>query len=178
LNEDRQNLEAMADEIFELSNLISTARSRQPGKPSDLSESEFLTLDLLGRGEPLTIGEIQRQIGVVPAQMSRIVRALEDRKGGGYIRCTINPRDRRRVDVGLTGEGRKAHDIYRKSRLSMMLAIVSALTPVDREAFMRILRQIRATVTSRLDAQEPEPATGPPEPEGRKRPRRSATPRR
>jgi hypothetical protein len=67
----------------------------------------------------------------------------------------------------------------------MMLAIVSALTPVDREAFMRILRQIRATVTSRLDAQDPEPATGPPEPatgppepEGRKRPRRSATARR
>lgn len=148
--ESRQTLEAMAEEIFELSKLVSTARSRRQTGPDDLSESEFLALDMLARHEPQTIGEIQKQIGVVPAQMSRIVRALESRAIGSYIRCSINPQDRRRIDVCLTDAGRQAHTAYRTSRLGSMLDILTSLPPDDRVHFMRIMRQIRHTMAARL----------------------------
>ena len=88
--ETQKTLDLMAAEIFELYRLIALARSRQPSGPDDLAETEFLTLDLLVREEPLTIGSVQKQIGVVPAQMSRIVRALEEQGGKGYVRCQIN----------------------------------------------------------------------------------------
>lgn len=133
----------MAEEIYDLYQLIAEARSRQPTGPDDLSETEYLTLDALMREEPLTIGEIQKRVGVVPAQMSRVIRALEESGGRGYVECRINPQDRRRVDVSLTEAGRKAHAKYRAARLQTMYQVLSVLRPPDREHFMRIMRQIR-----------------------------------
>ena len=145
-------METMAEEVFALSKLVSTARSRQAAGPDDLPESEFIALDILFKEQPLTIGEIQRRIGVVPAQMSRIIRALENREGGAYIKCRINADDRRRVDVSLTGEGEKAHQAYRESRFSSMLQILSGLEPDDRIQFIRILRTISKNIQAFLDA--------------------------
>lgn len=142
----------MAEEVFALSKLVSTARSRQAAGPDDLPESEFITLDILSKEQPLTIGEIQRRIGVVPAQMSRIIRALENREGGAYIECRINPDDRRRVDVSLTETGEKAHQAYRESRLGSMLHILAGLKPDDRIQFIRILRTIRKNIESHLES--------------------------
>ena len=133
----------MALDIFELYRLIAMARSRRPAGPDDLSETEFLTLDLLSKQQPLTIGEVQKSIGVVPAQMSRIVRALEDQGGRGYVECNINPKDRRRIDISLTSSGKISHDKYRETRLGSMRQILEVLSSDDRTHFMRILSQIR-----------------------------------
>lgn len=146
----QQTMDAMADEIFELSQVIATFRSRQPTGPDDLSETEFLTLDLLTKNQSLTIGEIQKTVGVVPTQMSRIVRALEEQGGRGYVECKINSQDRRRIDVSLTQAGKKSYDAYRTTRLSSMHKILEVLEPEDRLHFMRILRQIRITFAKKL----------------------------
>ncbi len=145
-------MDTMAEEVFALSKLVSTARSRQAPGPDDLPESEFIALDILSKEQPLTIGEIQRRIGVVPAQMSRIVRALEHHEGGAYIECRINVTDRRRVDVTLTEAGKKAHEAYRESRLNSMHHILSGLEPNDRIQFIRILRIISKNIQALLDA--------------------------
>lgn len=145
-------MDEMALEIFELYQLIAVARSRRPAVPDDLSETEFLTLDLLSKEQPLSIGEVQRRIGVVPAQMSRIVRALEEQGGRGYVECNINPRDRRRIDISLTPAGASAHKRYRATRLGSMHQVLRVLSPDDRECFMRILRQIRQAFTSSAES--------------------------
>jgi len=143
----------MAEEIFELSKLASLLRSRNPSGPDDLSESEFLALDILSKHQPLTIGEIQRKIGVVPAQMSRIIKSLEHRTGGAYIKCAINPDDRRRVDVTLTREGAESHEAYRGARLESVHGILRSLSPEDRLNFMRILRRIRGSMSESLQGE-------------------------
>ena len=148
--ESQQTMDAMAEEMFELTKLVYTARSRQPTGPDELSEAEFLTLDLLSKEGCLTIGAIQKRVGAVPAQMSRIVRALEEQGGRGFVVCAINPQDRRRVDVSLTDAGRKAHDTYRAARLSTMYEVLRVLTPHDRLEFMRMMRQLRTTFEERL----------------------------
>jgi DNA-binding MarR family transcriptional regulator len=144
----KQTLDAMADEIFELYRVIAALRSQQNRGQEDLSETEFLTLDILAKDGPMTIGEAQRRIGVVPAQMSRVVRALEESGGKGYIECRINPEDRRRVDISLSKTGRDAHARFRTARLGSMYAVLEALPPDDRLEFMRMLRQIRTHVES------------------------------
>lgn len=148
--ETQKTLDLMAGEIFELYRLIALARSRQPSGPDDLAETEFLTLDLLAREQPLTIGSVQKQIGVVPAQMSRIVRALEEQGGKGYVRCQINAQDRRRIDISLTPTGKEAYEKYRSNRLGSMYAVLEVLPPDDRLHFMRILEQIRSAFEDRL----------------------------
>lgn len=140
--ESKKALDAMAQEIFDLYLLVAAARSRRPAGPDDLSETEFLTLDVLAREQPLTVGDVQKRIGVLPAQMSRIVRALEEEGGRGYVDCKINPQDRRRIDVSLTQAGRDAHERYRAVRLGSITHILSVLGLDDRAHFMRILGQI------------------------------------
>jgi len=139
----QKTIDRMAQEIFELYQLIAIARSRQPAGSDDLSETEFLALDVLSKEEPLAVGDIQRRIGVVPAQMSRIIRALEEQGGKDYVRSQINPHDRRRIDVYLTEKGREAYTRYRNVRLKSMYDILAALNPEDRVHFMRIMGQLR-----------------------------------
>ena len=82
--------------------------------------------------------------------MSRIVRALEKRDAGNYINCSINPSDRRRVDVSLTDAGRDAYEKYRISRLGSMQDILVILPTDDRVHFMRIVRRIRESIAEYL----------------------------
>ena len=150
----RKQLAEMAGEIFELSNLSSVARARArpagSGEELQLTETEFLALDALVKSEPLTVGEIQRRVGVLPAQMSRVIRSLESKSDGPLVECSIHPKDRRKINVEITGPGKAAHQVYRDSRLSMTMEVLSGLQPEDREQFIRILRTIRMHIDKRL----------------------------
>src|SRR5579884_3878243 len=77
-----ESLNRMAEEIFGMA--VATWRQRVASRreaANELSESQYLTLDTLVRStttqQVLTVGELQRSIGVLPAQMSRIIRSLE-----------------------------------------------------------------------------------------------------
>ncbi len=132
----------MAEEVFGLFKVIAAARSRKQTGSTDLSETEFVTLDVLTKEGPLTIGEVQKRVGVAPAQMSRVVRALEVEGGRGFVECKINPKDRRRVNLTLTDAGANAFASFRHSRLSSFHTILGALEPTDRTEFMRMLKLI------------------------------------
>ena len=151
---DRKDLEDAAQEIFELTKMGWMARSQQQREKGqvDLTESEFLALDWLVKADPapLTVGDIQRRIRVLPAQMSRVIRSLENKSGKPLIRCRINPKDKRRIDVTLTEAGKKAHEAFRGARLAATVDLVSHLTPSDRSEMMRIFRELKAVIHNRL----------------------------
>ena len=148
--ESKETMDAMATANFELYRLVALARSRRPAGSDDLSETEFVTLDLLAKEGAMTIGEVQKHVGVVPAQMSRVVRALEVQGGKGYVECSINPQDRRRVDISLTDAGREAYEKYRSARMSTMYETLSALAPEDRLDFMRMMRQLHKAFEEKI----------------------------
>ncbi len=151
---DSQDLKKAAEEIFELTKMSWLARSQQSRQKGqvDLTESEFLALDWLVKAdpEPLTVGDIQRRIHVLPAQMSRVIRSLEGKAGKPLIRCQINPRDKRKVDVTLTEAGRKAHRAFQDARLAAAVSVVAHLTPRDRSELMRIFQEIKRIVRNQL----------------------------
>lgn len=150
-----ESLDTQAEEIFELTQLASVLRTRtRMGKTEALSEAEFLTLDFLAKDDDRTVGEIQRHVGVLPAQMSRMIRALEAKEGQALVACQINPQDRRKINVRLTATGRSIHKAYKGKRLALTGEILQALSDSDRARFMRILRQIREMMTARLEPKE------------------------
>jgi DNA-binding MarR family transcriptional regulator len=150
----RKQLMEMANEVLELSNLGALARARGKAKGGEaahhFSETEFLTLDCLVKHGAQTVGDIQKSIGVLPAQMSRIMRALEQKSGGPFVQCSINPEDRRRVDVSITPEGKAGYDAYRSVRLALTAEVLAGLAPDDRDEFIRILRVMRTHMDNRL----------------------------
>ncbi len=141
---DDHQLEALAEEVFELNKLSWTARAQTRRRAEcTVSEYEFLALDVLTKQGPMTVGELQKHVGVMPAQMSRVIRSLEDKSDGPMITCAINARDKRKVDVTLTEAGRRAAGGYRTSKLAAITETLTCLGPSDRDEFIRILRLIR-----------------------------------
>lgn len=141
-----------AEEIFELTKvswLVRTHRRRR--SVLDLTETEFLTLDLAAREESLTVGQLRKSIGVLPAQMSRILRSLERRGDKPLVKCAINREDRRRIDVTITEAGRKAHRAFKDARVSMAVETLAQLPGQDILEFMRILEKIRSLMVPQLE---------------------------
>ncbi len=130
------------------------AQTRTKGRDqAEITETEYLALDILAKSSsPLSVGDIQRQIGVLPAQMSRIIRSLESKPEQPLIVCGINPLDKRKIDVELTEAGRKVHQGYRQMKLGSIEKMLLSLPEQDREEFMRILRLIRQSMPKSMES--------------------------
>ena len=146
---------AMAEEIFAISTIAWQVRHRNKETGGwDLSETEYLTLDLLARQDRLNVGQLQRRIGVLPAQMSRVIRALESKFDQPLIASAINPDDKRKVDVSLTPAGRKAHQQFRQARLSQAVDILAKMPTQDLEDFMRVVRRMHQMMAQSVKPDE------------------------
>jgi DNA-binding MarR family transcriptional regulator len=124
---------------------LSVPRIRRRG--SDLKEVEFLTLAILQEHDTLIVGDIQRQLGVLPAQMSRILRALETRDRP-LIACRINPQDKRKVDVALTAAGLKALRDYQTARIQQITALLTRLADDDLDDLQRLLERFNEAMSA------------------------------
>src|SRR5205823_4495095 len=122
---------------------LATPRARR--RSGDLKEVEYLTLALLQQNQSMIVGEIQRLLGVLPAQMSRIIRSLEDRERP-LIACRINPQDKRKIDVCLTPAGDKALQDYRTPRIRGIADLLTRLSEDDLEELNRLLDKLRAAI--------------------------------
>ena len=137
------SLDLMAEEIFSLTVMSWRQRLAQRHE-AELSESQFLTLDtLMNASKAISVGQIQRSISVLPAQMSRIIRSLESGIEKPLIRCELNQTDKRKIDVAITAEGKKLYSEFRAGRLSKTIDILQHLPDADRAEFVRICREIR-----------------------------------
>src|SRR5438105_5037356 len=134
-------LEELAHHLFDVVTRFCLTAPRGRRRSGDLKEIEFLTLSLLHQREKLIVGDIQRQLGVLPAQMSRIIRALENRERP-LIACRINPRDKRKIDVCLTPPGEKALLDYRGVRVGRIVDLLRNLPDEEQEDLVRLLDKL------------------------------------
>jgi len=134
-------LDDVAHELFQLVTQIclSTLRGRRRG--GELKEVEFLTLSLLQSNGTMIVGEIQKLLGILPAQMSRVIRSLENRDRA-LIQCRINPRDKRKIDVCLTNHGEKLLLEYQSSRVGRIVDRLQNLSDDDQEELIRALTKL------------------------------------
>lgn len=135
-------LDELARELFD--NLTHLGLTAPPlrRRPGDLKEIEFHTLSILQRRGTMIVGDIQRLLGVLPAQMSRIIRSLEDRDRP-LIACHINPRDKRKVNVQLTPTGEKSLQDYQGARIVRIAAILRDLPDDIHDDLIHLLEKLR-----------------------------------
>jgi DNA-binding MarR family transcriptional regulator len=135
-------LEDMGRDLFDIVTQIGLAALRGRRRVGDLKEVEFLTLTLLQDHGTMIVGDIQRQLGVLPAQMSRIIRSLENRPRP-LIACSINPRDKRKIDVSLTEAGEQSLGEYQELRVNRIVGLLRDLPEEDQEDFTRLVDRLR-----------------------------------
>jgi|SRR5579875_2040721 len=138
-------VQELAQHIFDLVTHFCLILPRGRRRSGDLKEVEFLTLALLHHHQTLIVGDIQRQLGILPAQMSRIIRSLEDREPP-LVTCRINPHDKRKINVTLTPEGITAFQDYQSSRLGSISNLLSKLSEEDLEELQRLLNKLHEAV--------------------------------
>jgi DNA-binding MarR family transcriptional regulator len=140
-----QRLDELAQDLFEVVTQVCLAAQRGRRRGVDLKEVEFLTLTILqGRGT-MIVGDIQRLLGVLPAQMSRIIRALENR-AQPLISCRINSRDKRKIDVCLTPFGEQALCEYQSARIRRITECLRDLPEDDQDDLSRLLTKLHAVL--------------------------------
>ena len=69
----------LARQLFSVVTQFCLSLPRGRRRSGDLKEIEFLTLTILSSHGTMIVGDIQRLLGVLPAEMSRIIRSLEAR---------------------------------------------------------------------------------------------------
>jgi DNA-binding MarR family transcriptional regulator len=141
-------VEELSHDLFDLVTWFCLSAPRGRRRSGDLREIEFLTLSLLHQREPLIVGDIQRQLGVLPAQMSRIIRALETRERP-LISCRINAQDKRKIDVALTPAGRAAFQEHQASRVRTIASLLGSLSPDDLDELHRLVGQLQGPAAGR-----------------------------
>ena len=134
-------LDDVARELFELLTHLGVATRRGRRRESGLKEAEFHTLATLQERGTMIVGDIQRLLGVLPAQMSRIIRSLENRERP-LIACQINARDKRKVDVCLTAAGEKALLDYQSTRTDRLVQILRVLPEEEQEDLNRLVDKL------------------------------------
>lgn len=142
------SLDRLAQDVFEVVRQLSLAAPRGRRRAGDLKEGEFLTLAMLQERGTLTVGEIQRELGVLPPQMSRIIRALEGREQP-YISCRINPQDKRKIDVSLTEDGVRVLSEYRKLRVGRIFDVLRSLEEEEQEGLATVIERVRHVLRSK-----------------------------
>lgn len=138
-------VQELAQNLFDLVTQFCLAAPRHRRRTGSLKEVEFLTLALLHHHETLIVGDIQRQLGVLPAQMSRIIRALEDRERP-LIACRINSHDKRKIDVALTPEGSLAFQEHQTARIGSIFNLLGKLSEDDLDDLQRVLGKLHDIV--------------------------------
>lgn len=134
-------VQELAQNVFDLITHFCLVSPRGRRRSGDLKEVEFLTLSLLHRYETLIVGDIQRQLGVLPAQMSRIIRSLETRERP-LITCRINPHDKRKIDVTLTAHGIAAFQEYQSARIGSICTLLGKLAEEDLEDLQGLMGKL------------------------------------
>jgi DNA-binding MarR family transcriptional regulator len=135
-------VEAIAQDLFEVVTRLCLAAPRGRRHPDDLKEIEFLTLTLLHSRGTMIVGDIQRLLGVLPAQMSRVIRSLESRRSA-LIECRINPQDKRKIDVCMTEAGEHTLSEYQGVRIRRIAELLQDLPSEDQDNLVHLLDKVR-----------------------------------
>ncbi len=140
-----QRLEAIAHDLYEVITHLCLAAPRRR-RTGDLKEIEYLALALLQDRPTMIVGDMQRLLGILPAQMSRVIRSLESRQWP-LIECRINPQDKRKINVVLTEAGEKAIHEYQGVRVHRIAQLLQDLPEDDQESLIHLLDRVRNSMT-------------------------------
>src|SRR5438128_9363467 len=136
-------LEETAQDLYAVMTQLCLVAPRSRRRAGDLKEIEYLTLAILQERGTMIVGDIQRLLGVLPAQMSRIIRSLEARQWP-LIGCRINPHDKRKIDVGLTEAGENALLEYQGVHVRRIAELLHDLSDEDQDSLVHLLEKMRS----------------------------------
>jgi DNA-binding MarR family transcriptional regulator len=124
---------------------VGSMHSRAIAGRAGLNDTDFECIDVLDWTGPITAGELGRRVGITSGAVTGVLDRLE---GGGWVRRTADPNDRRRVIVELCPLGPDGPNPERYEEMAEAFAplqrdiegIVDGLTDEQLETIVEYLR--------------------------------------
>lgn len=110
-----------------------------------LSKSTFNILMLLGQAEPdgMLLHDLGELLLVSRANVTGLIDHLEE---AGYVRRTVNPRDRRGRCARLTPAGTELLDRFAPVHFTNITQLLQDLSSEDKRSLISLLRKTRASI--------------------------------
>jgi DNA-binding MarR family transcriptional regulator len=115
------------------------SRSKRMAEARGITEPQRLVLRIVGRFPGIPPGDLARLLHLHPSTMTGILQRLEDR---GWIARRQDPRDRRRVLIGLTRGGRLLDLKSPDDVEADVERVLAGASPREIAALRRILAQL------------------------------------
>lgn len=129
---------ALAREYMEV--LYKMRNRKSEKKINDSLRGEQFVLTYIARhGGSVIPSEISNEMGISTARVAAALGSLESK---GMISRSIDTRDRRRILVELTEEGRAQEDRHAKAIMGMVTRMLQDLGETDASELLRILKKI------------------------------------
>jgi len=114
--------------------------SRETLAPWDITPSHLRALRVLKRHGTMRLSELSDHLHIAARSATEVVDALEYR---GLVQRRPDPGDRRATLVEVTGHGAGVLDAIRAARGTEAGRVFGRLSPADRAALARILRELQ-----------------------------------
>jgi DNA-binding MarR family transcriptional regulator len=129
----------LADLMHRLTRRLRQAQAEQLA-PLGLTPAQERALRTITRsGEPPRMTELADRLGIVPRSLTTVIDALEE---AGLVRREIDPRNRRAIQLHLTGRGAAVRDDLRQARRQAAEDLFAPLSPNDRKALGELLASV------------------------------------
>jgi DNA-binding MarR family transcriptional regulator len=114
-------------------------RWRELLEPWDLSPHQARALRVIGDGDGTRVSDLADALRIAPRSATEVADGLEAR---GLVERAPDPSDRRAVLLRATPDGRRIRDEVDAARAADARELFGRLSPADRAALARILRDL------------------------------------
>jgi len=110
-----------------------------------LSFQEMHTVEIIGKREEMTMGELAKAAKVTQGTMSVMVKKLVKK---GLVERNGSPEDLRVIKVRLTDKGRDAYEQHREMHMKATREWLSLVSEEEQEIMLMVLNKINRFLTA------------------------------
>ncbi|MGX1096127.1 MarR family winged helix-turn-helix transcriptional regulator [Amorphus sp. MBR-141] len=115
-----------------------------------VSLREWRVLGIIAALEPVKFGDVVHELQLDKGQLSRLVKALVDRR---FVQNRVDTGDQRVSRLSLTPAGRDLHGVLLAKALRGNDRILAALSAAETETFIRLLDKLQPHMVQRADVE-------------------------
>ena len=126
--------------LWRASHAVIKADDASIAKAGFRSRSDFAVLEVLLHKGPLPVNVIGERVLLTSGSITTAVQRLEKQ---GLVNRMPDPKDRRKVRIALTADGRSRIETAFAEHAERLEAAFSPLSPSEKETFISLLRKLR-----------------------------------
>lgn len=123
--------------VVRLGNVVAWLRNqRMQQRGITSSQSDVIRYILKHRDQPVSAGDLMKQLGLSPSTMAGILKRLENKS---LITRTTDEKDGRKVLIAPTREGMELEDYLKETALQTEEILLRGMTKAEQDEFYRLL---------------------------------------